>query len=97
MVNRLMGDQVIGLFVPRFAGKDHAKVAIHAAQELLKVTGHEDPKGSWIPVGAGVHTGTCSDPKKLGRKVALCIKLLPLGFELSWGQIFQGECTRLRM
>jgi adenylate cyclase len=57
MVNRLMGDQVIGLFVPRFAGSGHAKVAIHAAQELLRATGHEDPQGAWIPVGAGVHTG----------------------------------------
>jgi adenylate cyclase len=57
MVNRLMGDQVIGLFVPRFAGSGHAKVAIHAAQELLRATGHEDPHGAWIPVGAGVHTG----------------------------------------
>jgi adenylate cyclase len=58
MVNRLIGDQVSGIFVPRFAGKDHAKVAIHAAQELLRVTGHEDPSGPWIPLGAGVHTGT---------------------------------------
>jgi len=57
MVNRLMGDQVIALFVPRFAGKDHAKVAIHAARELLRVTGHENPGGPWIPVGVGVHTG----------------------------------------
>jgi adenylate cyclase len=57
MVNRLMGDQVIALFVPRFAGKDHAKVALHAAQELLKVTGHGDANGPWVPVGAGVHTG----------------------------------------
>jgi adenylate cyclase len=57
MVNRLMGDQVIALFVPRFAGKDHAKVAIHAAQELLKVTGHGDATGPWVPVGAGIHTG----------------------------------------
>ncbi|HEX2696623.1 MAG TPA: adenylate/guanylate cyclase domain-containing protein [Anaerolineales bacterium] len=57
MVNRLMGDQVSALFVPRFAGKDHAKVAIHAARELLRVTGHEDPGGPWIPVGVGVHTG----------------------------------------
>ena len=57
MVNRLMGDQVIGLFVPRFAGGEHAKVAIHAAQELLRLTGHGDPAGAWIPVGAGVHTG----------------------------------------
>jgi adenylate cyclase len=58
MVNRLMGDQVIALFVPRFAGKDHAKVAIQAAQDLLRATGHESPEGPWIPVGVGVHTGS---------------------------------------
>src|SRR5574341_2596243 len=57
MVNRLMGDQVSALFVPRFAGKEHAKVAIHAAQLLLRATGHEDPNGPWIPVGVGIHTG----------------------------------------
>jgi adenylate cyclase len=57
MVNRLMGDQVIALFVPRFAGTNHARVAVHAAQELLKVTGHGESNGPWVPVGAGVHTG----------------------------------------
>ena len=57
MVNRLMGDQVIALFVPRFAGKDHARIALHAAQELLRVTAHGDPNGPWIPVGVGIHTG----------------------------------------
>jgi adenylate cyclase len=58
MVNRLMGDQVIALFVPRFAGKDHARVALHAAQELLRATGHGAGKEPWVPVGAGIHTGT---------------------------------------
>jgi adenylate cyclase len=57
MVNRLMGDQVSALFVPRFAGKEHAKVALHAAEELLRVTGHKDPDGPWVPVGVGIHTG----------------------------------------
>jgi len=57
MLNRLMGDQVSALFVPRFAGKEHAQVAIKAARELLRVTGHEDPDGPWIPVGVGIHTG----------------------------------------
>jgi len=57
MVNRLMGDQVIALFVPRFAGKDHAQVAIQAARELLRVTGHENLNGPWVPVGVGIHTG----------------------------------------
>ncbi len=57
MVNRLMGDQVIGLFVPRFAGSGHAKVAVTAALDLLRATGHEDQEGPWVPVGIGVHTG----------------------------------------
>ncbi len=57
MVNRLMGDQVIGLFVPRFAGSKHAQVAIETALDILRATGHEDPNGPWIPVGVGVHTG----------------------------------------
>jgi adenylate cyclase len=57
MVNRLMGDQVSALFVPRFAGKDHARVAIDAAKAVLEVTGHGSKEGPWIPVGVGVHTG----------------------------------------
>lgn len=57
MVNRLMGDQVSALFVPRFAGKEHSKVAIDAAKAVLEVTGHDNKSGPWIPVGVGVHTG----------------------------------------
>jgi len=57
MVNRLIGDQVIGLFVPRFVGKNHAEVALRAAKELLRVTGHDQGKEPWISVGAGLHTG----------------------------------------
>jgi len=57
MVNRLVGDQVIGLFVPRFAGKNHAKTALEATQDLLRVTGHGEGKKPWISVGAGIHTG----------------------------------------
>ena len=57
LVNRLMGNQVIGLFVPRFAGSAHAQAAVAAALDLLRATGHADPAGPWIPVGTGVHTG----------------------------------------
>ena len=57
MVNRLMGDQVSALFVPRFSGKDHPGVALQATKDLLRATGHADPQGPWVPVGAGVHTG----------------------------------------
>jgi adenylate cyclase len=57
LVNRLMGDQVIGLFVARFAGANHAGTAIQAALDLLRATGHAGPEGPWVPVGASVHTG----------------------------------------
>jgi adenylate cyclase len=57
LVDRLMGDQAIGLFIPGFAGQEHPRRAIEAAQDLLKFTGHSDPDGPWIPVGIGVHTG----------------------------------------
>ena len=57
LLNRLVGDQVIGLYVPGFAGPDHRHKAIRAAQELLQETGHLSPSGPWLPVGVGIHTG----------------------------------------
>ena len=57
MVDRLIGDEVIGLYIPGFAGQEHPRRAIEAAQELLDLTGHRDSKGPWLPVGVGVHTG----------------------------------------
>ena len=57
MVDRLLGDEAIGLYLPGFAGREHPRKAIEAAQDLLRLTGHRDPKGPWIPVGVGVHTG----------------------------------------
>ena len=57
LVNRLVGDQVIGLFVPRFFGANHAGAAIEAALEILRATGHTEPGGPWAPVGIGVHSG----------------------------------------
>ena len=57
MVDRLVGDEVIGLYIPGMAGQEHSRKAIKAAQNLLRLTGHRDRKGPWIPVGVGVHTG----------------------------------------
>lgn len=57
MVDRLIGDEVIGLYIPGLAGPEHARRAIEAAQELLQVTGHNDRSGPWLPVGVGIHTG----------------------------------------
>jgi adenylate cyclase len=56
--DRLIGDQVIGIYVPGFAGPDHTRRAALAAQDLMRATGHADADGPWLPVGAGLHTGT---------------------------------------
>ncbi len=58
LVEKLIGDEVAALFVPGFAGPEHAAVAIDAAERLLRATGHDRSEGPWIPVGVGVHTGT---------------------------------------
>jgi adenylate cyclase len=56
-IDKLVGDAVIGIYMPIFTGANHARPAIQAAIDLLRVTGHDDPDGPWIPVGVGVHSG----------------------------------------
>jgi adenylate cyclase len=56
-IDKLVGDEVTALFIPGFAGQEHARRAVEAGQALLRVTGHGEPGGPWVPVGVGVHTG----------------------------------------
>ncbi len=57
LVEKIIGDAVTGFYVPGFAGPQHPRVAVEAAEAILKATGHGSPGGPWIPVGIGVHTG----------------------------------------
>ena len=57
LLDKLVGDEVIGVYLPAFAGSVPARQAVQAAQELLRATGHGDAGGPWLPVGVGVHTG----------------------------------------
>jgi len=57
VVDKFVGDEVVGLFIPGMAGLRHAGRAIDAAQALLEETGHNSPGGPWVQVGVGVHTG----------------------------------------
>ena len=101
MVNRLMGDQVSALFVPRFAGKDHPKIAFQAAKDILHVTGHGQPSGPWVPVGVGLHTGTAfvgvvgssdgvNEIAVLGSAANLCARL---SSQAATGEILISEDT----
>jgi adenylate cyclase len=56
-VDRLVGDQVIGIYIPYFVGTHHARMALNAAQDLLHATGNDERGEPWIQVGVGIHSG----------------------------------------
>lgn len=87
IIDKFVGDEVIGLYLPLFTGPDHARPAVLAARELLLATGHADEEGPWLPIGIGVHTGivyvgtvsggegTVSDITALGDNVNITARL----------------------
>jgi adenylate cyclase len=60
-VDKYLGDGVFALFIPGFAGPDHAARAIDAGRQILReaATSPRLPaEARPLPVGIGVHTGT---------------------------------------
>jgi adenylate cyclase len=60
MVDKFMGDGVLALFIPGFAGHRHAALAVAAAAEMLRETadaGWLPADARPLPLGIGVHTG----------------------------------------
>ena len=58
IVDKFVGDEVIGLFFKGISGTEHTAAAIRAAGALLDAVGRADASESGpIPVGAAVHTG----------------------------------------
>lgn len=49
IVDKLLGDGIMALFIPGFVGEDHAANAVEAARTILRNVS--------LPVGIGVHTG----------------------------------------
>lgn len=56
IVDKFVGDEAVALFIPGFAGPEHAAAAIAVARDLLEQTGNDGPS-PWVPIGIGVHTG----------------------------------------
>ncbi len=87
IIDKLIGDEVFGIYLPMFSGPRHAPLAVQAAQELLRAAGHGDPGGPWLPIGVGVHSGitffgtvsgaegTVSDFTALGDNVNITARL----------------------
>jgi len=56
-VDKFVGDEVMAVYLPLFAGKDPALKAVIAARELLAALDRGGADGPRLPVGVGVHTG----------------------------------------
>jgi adenylate cyclase len=101
-IDKLVGDEVTALFIPGYAGKDHAHKAVEAGKALLRVTGHSTTKGPWVPVGVGIHTGmawvgsiagasgTASDFTALGDNVNIAARLAS---NAGQGEVLISEAT----
>jgi adenylate cyclase len=58
VVDKFVGDEVIGLFFAGISGPGHASAAINAARDLIAGVGRSNATSEGpIPVGAAVHTG----------------------------------------
>jgi adenylate cyclase len=58
IVEKFVGDEVVGFFLPLMTGPNHAAAAIRAGEDLLRATGLSDEGGDpWLPLGVGVNTG----------------------------------------
>jgi adenylate cyclase len=58
IVDKFVGDEIIGIFVPAMATSDHAREAVTAATDLLERMARLGVEGERLPVGAGVSSGT---------------------------------------
>lgn len=58
IVDKFVGDEVVGIFIPALAHEQHPERAIAAARALLAATTDIGSAGEPLPVGVGVATGT---------------------------------------
>jgi adenylate cyclase len=57
IIDKLIGDEVMALFIPGICGSEYRRRAAEAAIALLRAVGYGELGGPWIPIGAGVNSG----------------------------------------
>jgi len=56
IIDKLIGDEVMALFIPGFCGSDYKRRAAEATVDLLKSMGYGS-REPMLPIGASVHSG----------------------------------------
>jgi adenylate cyclase len=57
LIDKLIGDEVMALFIPGVCGKDYPRRAVEAAIDLLDAVGWAAGRRPWLNVGVGLHAG----------------------------------------
>ena len=57
IVDKLIGDEVMALFIPGICGADYKRLAAEAAVALLNAVGYRAGAKVWLPIGAAVNSG----------------------------------------
>ena len=56
-IEKFVGDEVAGVYLPGWIGPDHGARAFAAALRILRETGNADGLEPWVSVGIGMHFG----------------------------------------
>lgn len=57
VVDKLVGDEVVALFLPGLSGPQYRQLAARAGLALLRALGYGSAAGPWLGLGVGVHAG----------------------------------------
>jgi adenylate cyclase len=57
IIDKLIGDEVMALFIPGICGPDYRRKAAEAAGSLLDAVGYGGPAEPLLPIGVAAHSG----------------------------------------
>jgi adenylate cyclase len=57
IIDKLIGDEVMALFIPGICGPDYRRRAAEASVALLKALGYGQSAEPWLPIGCAVNSG----------------------------------------
>jgi adenylate cyclase len=57
VIDKLIGDEVMALFIPGISGPEYRRRAVDAALDVMRAVGYGSADGPWLGLGAGVNAG----------------------------------------
>jgi len=57
ILDKMVGDEVMALYIPRMIGDDWVDDVVRDAADLLIAVGYGTPEGPWLPIGIGIDIG----------------------------------------